>query len=82
MALHPMALSALLLFAGPADFPRGTIASELGGKEWTIRFADDGKFTPASDGNPHQRGQSCCRSLQIIPCFERASLDFHGAGPD
>ena len=71
MVPHPMALPALLLFAGPADFPGGTIAAERGGKEWTIRFADDGKFTAASDGSSTPAGSIRCRSLQILPCFER-----------
>ena len=57
MALHPMALAALLLFAGPADFPEGTIAAELGGEEWTIRFADDGKFTVSTDGEAVVEGK-------------------------
>ena len=71
MALHPMALAALLLFAGPADFPRGTIAAELGGTEWTIRFADDGKFTVSTDGEAVVEGKYEVTKDEIVLSDER-----------
>ena len=62
------ALTALFLLAGTAsaaDFPKGTIATELGGMEWTIRFEDRGKFTVSSGGEVVAEGTYTAKKNEI-----------------
>ncbi|SIO67731.1 hypothetical protein SAMN05444166_8433 [Singulisphaera sp. GP187] len=48
LGLRHAAFTTLILLTATAsatDFPQGTIAAELGGTQWTIRFEDGGTYT-------------------------------------
>jgi hypothetical protein len=53
------AFAALFLLAGTAtaaDFPKGTIAIDLDGEEWTIRF-EEGRYTVSGKGEVVAEGK-------------------------
>src|SRR5690349_6342258 len=54
------AFAALILSAGAApaaDFPGGTIAADLGGQGWTIRYEDGGRFTVSAGADVVAEGK-------------------------
>jgi hypothetical protein len=69
-------LAALVLFAGAAsaaDFPKGTISTELGGQEWTIRYEDGGRFAVSAGGDVVAEGQYKAAGDEIEMTDEKGS---------
>jgi hypothetical protein len=76
LGLRHAAFTTLILLtatASAADFPKGTIAAELGGTQWTIRFEDGGAYAVSCGEDVVAEGKYTAKKDEIEMTDEKGS---------